>query len=322
MQAFDISRLRKITVELTENCQAACPQCMRYAEDGSLNPAVGNYELDAEAFSRMNLKDRHLEEIIFQGNYGEPLININIDSILTEIRSQTYARISINSNASLRTLDWWESLARRGNVQVIFGIDGLEDTHSIYRRNTDWNKIIQRAARFIKAGGVATWKMIVFKHNEHQIKQCQDLAEDMGFDRFVLADNWRFPVDRKSISYKGTVLESSSFNPAYDRLLPSHGDPVTVTCGAHRQELGIFVDARQQVWPCCFLAGTSREGLHPWQRVNDLFFRKNFSEDYLGRCNLKNHSLEEIFSLEIWQDMLEKNFTKIDTCIKMCGSHV
>ena len=51
------------------------------------------------------------------------------------------------------------------NGYARFAIDGLEDTNHIYRRNTDWVKIVQNATAYIAAGGRAEWDFIVFAHN-------------------------------------------------------------------------------------------------------------------------------------------------------------
>ena len=54
--------------------------------------------------------------------------------------------------------------------EVWFAIDGLEDTHSIYRQGTNWKKIIDNVMTFVDAGGKARWDMLVFQHNEHQVE--------------------------------------------------------------------------------------------------------------------------------------------------------
>jgi hypothetical protein len=75
---------------------------------------------------------------------------------------------------------------------VVWGIDGLEDTHAVYRVNTDWNKIISNAKIFIQAGGRARWNMLAFKHNEHQIESCQELSKSLGFEVFEVKHTSRF----------------------------------------------------------------------------------------------------------------------------------
>ena len=66
-------------------------------------------------------------------------------------------------------------------------IDGLEDTHSYYRQGTNWKKIINNAKSFISSGGRAVWQFIPFAHNEHQIKSCIRLSQQLGFKEFKTA---------------------------------------------------------------------------------------------------------------------------------------
>ena len=51
---------------------------------------------------------------------------------------------------------------------IIFGIDGLEDTNHIYRKNVKWKKLEENIKIYIKYGGTASWQFIVFEHNKHQ----------------------------------------------------------------------------------------------------------------------------------------------------------
>ena len=55
------------------------------------------------------------------------------------------------------------------NGRVDFNIDGLQDTNHVYRKNTNFEKIIDNASAYIRMGGIAEWNYIVFKHNQHQI---------------------------------------------------------------------------------------------------------------------------------------------------------
>jgi hypothetical protein len=107
----------------------------------------------------------------------------------------------LHSNGSLRNTSWWTELAMLvgTNGYARFAIDGMEDTNAIYRRNTEWAKIMANARAFIAAGGRAEWDFIVFAHNEHQIEAARALAADMGFAAFNRKRTARF-LQRDKVS--------------------------------------------------------------------------------------------------------------------------
>ena len=88
--------------------------------------------------------------------------------------------MSISTNGSAGTRNFWERLGKTKAI-VTFGIDGLEDTHHLYRQNTVWSRIIKNAGIFIAAGGTASWQFIEFDHNKHQISLCRELSKKLGF---------------------------------------------------------------------------------------------------------------------------------------------
>ena len=49
----------------------------------------------------------------------------------------------------------------------MFAVDGLADTHSIYRVRTNWDKIIENIKAFTNNAGRARVIMTVFEHNKH-----------------------------------------------------------------------------------------------------------------------------------------------------------
>ena len=74
-------------------------------------------------------------------------------------------RLHISTNGSMRTENSLEiaNVLNKSNRHVIdFAVDGLEDTHSIYRRNTNFNKLIKNIKAFTQANGNARMVTTVF----------------------------------------------------------------------------------------------------------------------------------------------------------------
>ena len=67
----------------------------------------------------------------------------------------------------MRTEKFWSlgKLNANKEIYVVFCLDGLEDTHEIYRRKTNFNKIISNMKAFIDAGGYAGVITTAFDHN-------------------------------------------------------------------------------------------------------------------------------------------------------------
>ena len=134
---------------------------------------------------------KQIEEIWFNGNYGDFIMNPQGVEIVEYVRSANKTvDIKVSTNGSARNNNYWQRLGRTG-VKVYFCLDGLADTHSIYRQDTVFETIVKNAQTFKKAGGMAYWQYTIFEHNKHQIEQARDLAYCLGFDEFVTRPNNR-----------------------------------------------------------------------------------------------------------------------------------
>jgi MoaA/NifB/PqqE/SkfB family radical SAM enzyme len=190
----DISQLH---LEFSALCNAVCPCCRRYPVAGhEVLPSINNTQVWTltQVKERLPANDiKHIKQYLINGNYGDFVTNHEAIDILEYLhQSSPNSFISISTNGSARNEAWWDNLARRcGKVEVYFCIDGLEDTHNLYRRQTDWKTIIKNAQAFAKAGGDAVWTMTTFEHNEHQVEQCRQLSKDLGFTKFEVRYNTR-----------------------------------------------------------------------------------------------------------------------------------
>ena len=203
--------------EPTDKCNSGCPMCPRYDERGFEIGTLENAEWTLESFKAAWPKEfiQGLHKILACGNFGDPCACREFVDIYEYVR-ELNPRIGLacNTNGSLRTPEWWARLGavmtqqqNNGNY-CTFSLDGLEDTNHLYRRNTNWKKIMENAKAFIDAGGIAHWDYIVFQHNEHQVEEARQLAKDMGFRNFNVKRTTRWA------DYIGTT-EKKGIYPVY-----------------------------------------------------------------------------------------------------------
>lgn len=219
-----------VHLEVTERCNASCPQCARNINGGEINPLLHDAELTLGDVKKILKPEfiKQLKRLYMCGNYGDPISARDTMEIFQYIRSHNEKmQLSFHTNASAKTTEWWSQLpaAMGKNHYVVFSIDGLEDTNHLYRQGTVWKKIIENATAFIKAGGKARWDYIVFGHNEHQVEEARSLATTMGFEKFNIKKSNRFfsntrgqvKTEHQAGNRKGaaTTLISMPKNPEY-----------------------------------------------------------------------------------------------------------
>jgi MoaA/NifB/PqqE/SkfB family radical SAM enzyme len=185
--------IQDVHLEISTLCNAACPWCPRtfwgYPYNGGYPELYLTLENAQKIFSTYFLQQ--LTSIRVNGNYGDIVMNPDGAQIIEYfVRSNPTLSVTINTNGSARNKQFWQLLGTLG-VTVIFALDGLEDTHHLYRQNTVWSQVIKNAQIFIAAGGLAVWQMIKFDHNAHQIDQCRHMSEQLGFLKFNLVNDGR-----------------------------------------------------------------------------------------------------------------------------------
>jgi len=266
---FELSKIEELHLELSSRCNARCPLCARnfhgypknlgYDEtDLSLNLIIKRFSIDFI---------KQLKLILINGNFGDFVMNNESLKIIEYFRSSNpKLRILISSNSSARDKNFWTTLASL-NVEMMFCLDGLEDTHHLYRQDTNFHKILQNAAYFIEAGGYAIWKMILFDHNKHQVDECQLLSEKLGFKEFRLLDegrndgpvfdrqgNWSHDIGKVDKKYK-TVFEFYNTKLFYNNKIPfpdKYETEIEPKCKALDRKT-IYISANGEVFPCCWL---------------------------------------------------------------------
>jgi sulfatase maturation enzyme AslB (radical SAM superfamily) len=280
---------------------------------------------------------KQLTNILLCGNFGDALMNnetIQIIEYFQEHSPQIIFKMSTNGGA--RNKQFWQDLARLG-VEVTFCIDGLEDTHSLYRKNTSYNTVTSNAKTFIEAGGSAVWQMIDFDYNEHQQEYAKTLSTELGFKNFKLINrgpNRRrnngpvFDKNKKLIHVIGKPL-STNFEEVLkvrqddtvllEDIIPGK-TPAPISCQSiQRKE--IYVDSTGNIYPCCYLGFNPTEYGHGhYLAVANRQFR-----DFINKNNALKYPLADCIA---WFSEVEKTWT-IDTfekgrlviCNDVCGKN-
>lgn len=247
--------IKVLHLEPTDVCQAACPLCARETDPDFRRDQ--SHHLDMYKIMQVFDADRIalLDKMFMCGNYGDPAAGKYTLNIYRKFRKlNPDIVLGMNTNGALRTPLWWGELANILNQPqdyVVFSIDGLSDTNGVYRKNVNWSKLMANAEAFIAAGGSAHWDMLVYKHNQHQVDQCEQLAKDMGFKWF-----------RAKVSKRGftDVLESP-----VGWKIPATGSTV-VNCHALKEQ-SIYIDAQGRISPCCWLGSRQQNFITDFESV-------------------------------------------------------
>ena len=119
-------QLRGVHLELTDQCNAACPQCARNDGGGATNPLLPLVQLslaDVQAILPPTLL-RQLRRVMLCGNYGDPIMARDCKETLAWMHCVSPdTRLSMHTNGGARSTRWWRELGgvMRGKNFVRFG---------------------------------------------------------------------------------------------------------------------------------------------------------------------------------------------------------
>ena len=284
----------EVHIEPTQNCNAACLQCDRNKNGGEDNQYLTGAELTdtdyKDIFSPSFIGQ--LKSIYMCGNLGDPCIS----------------KYSLDGYRHFRQ-ELADIIGKKGIVT--FSVDGLEDTNHLYRQKVKWEKVVENAQAFIDAGGRARWDYLVFKHNEYQVEEANQLANKMGFEEFRAKKTGRF---FSTITHKGKPEHQGTNRKGEDTqkleipkqekfvnkalkkesvIIDKHGSmeeyykTCEISCKVQKQK-SIFISAEGLFLPCCWVAGQ----MYKW------YWKPKHSDVWkfmdLQDLNVKKNSLKEV----------------------------
>ena len=352
---FLFNDIDEYQIEITSYCNAACPQCPRNLNGYGINPYMPLTHLSREVLDSAFTEELcgRLRQVFFCGSYGDPIMHPHFLDILRDFRRKNPTLwLYIHTNGGVHDPEYWTDIASimGGYGQIDFGIDGLETTLHLYRRNVKYTKVIENAKAFIDAGGRAQWNYIVFKHNEHQVEEAIQLSKDMGFFNILVRKTGRFlnhsemeEMNSWPVAREEYLLEPP-MNPEYRNnsimFLPKlkqqytnikeYFDTTPIRCDAMVGKK-VAINAEGVVLPCNFFnhnlydrrfIDNSLPGANSLSTVNGKNQVRTFLETYgLDNLSINGNSLEQIFANPFWNDLV-KSFndgTRLFECAMTCG---
>ena len=253
--------LYHLHIEPTSRCNARCPQCPRTdITTGDTQSWLNQTEWDP---SRLDEVLSHsvfdpLKSILVNGNYGDIVMHSRPLEFVEVCRKHA-KEVNLNTNGSGLKTDFWSELGKMG-VSVDFSIEGMsQETHEQYRRNTIFNRILENAKAFIDAGGIANWVMTVFRHNQHEVDDCEEFARYLGFNDFSTRDGgMRFDTPNLVFRHKG---EQHMIEPPTNYAVQANDNPQMAVdlslqnkCYIRVKHLmiSLFLSADERIYPCCY----------------------------------------------------------------------
>jgi MoaA/NifB/PqqE/SkfB family radical SAM enzyme len=313
--------------------------CNRNIDGGLDNPLIKitNWSLDDFKSVMTSEVLSQITNYYFCSNFGDPMMNNSLIEMCEYSRSiSPNVAITIHTNGGARNSVWWRQLAKSlpDNHNVVFALDGLADTHHLYRVGTKFETVLENARTFINSGGTAEWVFLRFKHNEHQVEEARSISIKSGFKKFTVKNSSRFILDPtvKIVDRNNKVMHY--IEPATDtplkfidkKVIDSYKEIVknsVISCKV-QQYKEVYIDAYKNLYPCCWIASV------PYTHVDlDGAFkvRIDMLEQHaelmakLGDTNVINRSIKDVIDSDAYQTIWTEYWTtnKLIVCARSCG---
>lgn len=318
------STIEELHVEITTQCNAACPMCARnnhgfgLADKLQLNSWKLGDELKVFSTDLPNLK-----RAFFCGTHGDPVAAPYLFEAVQACKNLGVI-VEIFTNGSLRSGNWWTKITNilTKDDKIIFGIDGI-DTNHLYRQNTNIDTILRNLKICCNSNVTTQWDFLVFAHNEHELENCKSIAKELGVNKFRIRKTPRFSSNKHDV--RNNINEITHYispptNPEFlhpdfkiiQHIANHRPDKYNVQC-IYKSAKKIYVNSKLEVLPCCYISDDNEKG-----RINDS------TQLHLPQIlpSLRSSSWADILNTPFYNHKLVQSFTGTNTitrCISTCG---
>lgn len=287
---------RIIQIETTTRCLLGCPACSRTVFSSTLKRPYPKYDLDADDLYNFFdcVAGKEIEILSLCGDYGDCIYYPQLFYFIKKFRdTKTF---NIHTAGSHQPAEFWHQLVSLldSRDRVIFGIDGLEDTNHLYRKNSNWASIMT-AVDIVAASPVQLqWDTNIFSFNVDCIDQIRQFAESKGAE-FVCKKTSRFG-DASLIPPEEFIDTAGLYIDRYDK------EAVEIVPQCHTQRA---ISATGHLRPCGWITAPFTLYKSQLYKQQDLW-------------SIKNQTLDDVMAvLGAWADNIQQNPESADIICKM-----
>lgn len=240
-----ISKPYHFVIEPTNVCNLHCPLC----STGINAETRAKGTLNLEKFKKLidEIKDVALE--LYLQNWGESTLVKNLPEMI-KYATQNKIFVNLSTNFAINySNDYLENLMSSGLGKLVIDVDGTtQETYEQYRVSGKLETVLEntkKAVNYKKQNNlkfpIITTKMLVMKHNEHQINDFKELSKKLDVDQMDLNNIQINPNTAKSWLPDNPEFRYASYGKS-EKVEPCHW-PWS----------GFVVNWNGDVAPCCIV---------------------------------------------------------------------
>jgi len=290
-------------IEPTNICTLKCPRCSRTKFIEQFPDKWKNQQLNLGHLK--SFIDIPLREKMFGlcGDYGDPIYYDQLFDLVQWVK-QNGANISLHTNGSYKTKEWWQELTSYldKNDTIVFAIDGTPENFTKYRINADWDSIkigIEETTKITKT----IWQYIPFSYNIDSISLAQKLSQDLGFTEFNILSSSRW--DSVNDPYRPDVNFINQHDKEIKFKQNNKVNEIVPRCKITNSDH--FITANGFYAPCCHIPN------------HNFYYKTEFFKDKNKYDISKTTITEVLHETKKFFDTLEA--TKPTYCIYNCPNY-
>lgn len=248
------SKPYRYSIDPINICNLKCPVCPTGL--GILGREQGKIEFNNFVKIIEQIKDTAIGLELY--NWGEPFLHPDIFKMISYAHN-CYISVGLNTNLNYFNAKMAQQTVNANLDRLVVSIDGsTQEVYEKYRKNGKLNKVLNNVRLLVaekeKQDSIypfITIRLLVTRHNEHQIDEMRQLAKDLKVDKFT---THTFFVDTTNVKQVKEWLPTNQAYSDYDYT----GTPENVWhCSDLWERMVINWDGN--VAPCCWLHHKSHD---------------------------------------------------------------